>query len=346
MKQLEIKETFSNWREIVRNYQMPDTSKAIWQIVNTFVPFLGICALMYWSLDYSYWTTLALGILNSFLLVRIFIIQHDCGHQSFLDSKIANDIIGRICAFFSLIPYRYWAKSHSYHHAHNAQLGHSDIGDVTTLTVEQYRNLSKWDRFKYRLYRSPLIMFTIGPVYYIVIHSRLPLISLKGWNKERASVLRTNIYLVLFYAILGYLIGYATLLKLYAPILVTFSIIAIWFFYVQHQHNPNYKQPKESWEYLMAAIKGSTYYKLPKVMHWLTGNIGFHHIHHLNSKIPNYNLAKCHKENPIFDELAVKMTFWESFTCLFNKLWDEEKDRMISFRQFYKLEKDRMMQKA
>ena len=339
MKQKEIQESLKNWREIVRNYQVPDTGKAIWQICNTFFPFIGICVLMYFSMDYSYLLTIALGLLNSFFLVRIFIIQHDCGHQSFLNSKLANNIIGRVCAFFSLIPYRYWAKSHSFHHAHNAQLGFSDIGDITTLTVEEYRKLDKWGKFKYRLYRSPLIMFTIGPVYYLLIHSRLPLISLKGWKKERNSVLRTNLYLVLFYAILGYVIGYVTLLKISIPIIVIFSIIAIWFFYVQHQHNPNYKQPKDNWEYLLAAVKGSTYYKLPKFLHWLTGNIGFHHIHHLNSKIPNYNLAKCHKENPVFDKIAVKMTFFESFACVFNKLWDEERGRMISFSQFAKLEK-------
>ncbi len=344
MKPNEIKEALSNWKVLVRNYQTPNISKATWQVINTFIPFLGICVLMYFSLDISYWLTLALGIVNSFFMVRIFIIQHDCGHQSFLPSETANNIIGRICAFFSFIPFRYWAKSHSFHHAHNAKLWeHQEIGDIWTMTVDEYRAASKGTRIWYRIYRSPLILFVIGPVYYLLVPSRLPLITMKGWTKERRSIWRTNIYLVLVYAILGYLIGYGTMLKIFGPILVMFSIIAIWFFYVQHQHNPNYKMPKDKWDYLIAAIKGSTYYKLPKLMHWLTGNIGFHHIHHLNSKIPNYNLARCHHENPVFDKIAVKMTFIESFKCAFHKLWDEEKQKMISFREFYRLEKMRSL---
>ncbi|MEM1321050.1 MAG: fatty acid desaturase [Bacteroidota bacterium] len=335
----EIKEALRNWQDMVRQYQIPNKRKAILQMISSFAPFLVLWVLMYLSLDYSYWLTLALGILNAFFLVRIFIIQHDCGHQSFLKSRKVNNAIGTICSFFSLIPYKYWARSHNFHHAHNGQFENRDIGDITTLTVNEYRQLSTIGKLKYRLYRSPLVMFLIGPVYYLLIHNRLPLIQFKGWSKERAALIRNNFYLLVIYTTLGFLIGWKAFLLVQAPIIVFFAVIAVWFFYVQHQHDPNYKQWKENWEYLLAAIRGSSYYKLPKVMHWLTGNIGYHHIHHLSSLIPNYNLARCNRENPLFEKYAYVMTFTDSLRCIFHKLWDEESQRMISFTEFNRMEK-------
>ncbi len=336
----EIKEVLQNWPQIVKKYQAPNVKKAVIQILNSFLPFLALWVAMYFSLEVSYWLTLALGVLNAFFLVRIFIIQHDCGHQSFLKSRKVNNVIGQICSYFSMIPYKYWARSHNFHHAHNGQLETRDIGDLTTLTVEEYRELDKWGRLKYRIYRSPLIMFFIGPVYYLTIHNRIPSKSeiMKGWTKERKALWLNNLGLITIYISMGFLIGWKKFLLVQAPIIVFFGIIAIWFFYVQHQHEENYKQWKENWEYLLSAIRGSSYYKLPKVMMWLTGNIGFHHIHHLSSLIPNYNLEKCNKENPILEKYVNILTFRESIKCAFYKLWDEQSQRMITFREFYRME--------
>ncbi|MFT4664420.1 MAG: omega-6 fatty acid desaturase (delta-12 desaturase) [Polaribacter sp.] len=338
-KHQEIKAVLKNWPKIVERYQQPNSKKAVIQILNSFLPFLAIWGLMYWSLTVNYWLTLALAILNAFFLVRIFIIQHDCGHQSFLNSKEWNNRIGFICSFISLIPYQYWAKSHNFHHAHNGELEVRDIGDVDLFTVEEYKALPKGKRLKYRIYRTPIVMFLIGPLYYLLIHNRFPFIKMKGWEVARHSLRKSNVLLVSFYIGMGFLLGWKSFLMVQAPIVVFFAIIAIWFFYVQHQHEESYKQWKENWEYLLSAIQGSTYYKLPRVFQWLTGNIGIHHIHHLSALIPNYNLEKCNKENPILEKYVTVLSFRSSLECIGMKLWDEDRQKMISFNEFDRMEK-------
>lgn len=334
----EIKGDFKNWQKMVRQYVKPNTKLAISQIITSFLPFLALWVLMYFSLSWSYWITLGLGFLNAFFLVRIFIIQHDCGHQSFFSNRKINNFIGRVCSVFSLIPYSYWAKSHSYHHAHTGMLHeHRDIGDIRTLTVEEYMALSKFEKIRYRTYRSLPVMFIIGPLYYILIHNRLPLIRFKNWKKVRFSLIWNNLLVVAVYCIVGFLIGWENFIKVQIPITVFFAMVAIWFFYVQHQHEQSYKAWKDKWDYLTSAIKGSTYYRLPRILHWLTGNIGFHHIHHLSSLIPNYNLRKCHKDNPMFEKHVVKVGLRESLRTITNKLWDEANEKMISFREFNRM---------
>lgn len=329
---------------IAKKYQLPDTRKATIQILNTFLPFVAIWVAMYLLLDVSLWITLALALVNAFFLVRIFIIQHDCGHQSFTASRRANDVIGVICSIISFMPYRYWAKSHNFHHGHNGMLfEHRDIGDIELLTVNEFRALSVWKKIRYYFFRNAFVLFLVGPVYYLLIQNRFPLIRIKGWEHAHKALMRHNLILVAFYVAIVWLLGYKALLLVHLPILIAFSIIAVWFFYVQHQHETTYKEWKDKWDYIRAAIQGSTYYKLPRLMHWLTGNIGYHHIHHLNSLIPNYELARCHKENPIFEKVANAITFRESLRCIFNKLWDEEQQRMISFREYLRREKARGM---
>ena len=338
-KEVEIKKFLNNWNKIVIKYQKPDTKKAVIQMLNSILPFLAIWIVMYFSLDWSYWLTLALGIVNAFFMVRIFIIQHDCGHQSFLKSRKWNNVIGFICSFFSSMPYKYWAKSHDFHHAHCGQLEEEirDIGDIHFLTVEEYKGLSNLKKFFYRLYRNPFVMFLLGPLYYLLVVQRLPLVKLKGWNKIYRNQLINNLAIGFAYFGIAYLLGWKNFLLVHLPIFVSFATIAVWFFYVQHQHDHAYRQWKENWEYLLAAVKGSTFYKLPKVMQWFTGNIGFHHIHHLSSKIPNYNLEKCATENPILQKFATKVTFIESLSYMFNSLWDEQQQKMISFREYRRL---------
>ncbi len=323
--------------QVVKAYQNPDTKKAITQIITSFGPFVAVWVLMYFSLDWSLWITFALAILNAFFLVRIFIIQHDCGHQSFTKYRWLNDALGHISSIISLIPYKYWAKSHNFHHGHNGKLWeHRDIGDVETLTIEEYEKLSKMKRLGYRIYRSAPVMFGIVPVWYMFLHHRMPLIKMKGWEKVNRSLILNNIWTVGFFALLIGLGGWKVTLLVHVPILLFFGIIAIWFFYVQHQYEEAYKEWVEKWDYITAAIKGSSFYNLPRVFHWLTGNIGYHHIHHLNPLVPNYNLAKCHNENPIFEQMATKITFLESLKCVFNHLWDEKEKRMISFNEYYR----------
>lgn len=320
---------------IVKAYQLPDNKKAIVQSITSFGPFLAIWVAMYLTLDVSLWLTMGLALVNAFFLVRIFIIQHDCGHQSFTASRKANDLLGQFSSFMTFIPYKYWSKSHNFHHGHNGLLWeYRDIGDVDLLTVNEYKALDTWGRIKYRIYRSTPVMFFIGPIWYILVHSRLPLIKMSGWEHARKSLLRHNVILISIYAALVYFLGYEAFVYVQLPILVAFGMIAIWFFYVQHQHESTYKQWKEKWEYVKAAVEGSTFYNLPRVFHWLTGNIGYHHIHHLNPLVPSYQLPRCYEENPILEQVAQKITFFESLKCVFNNLWDEDQQKMISFREF------------
>jgi len=322
---------------IVKAYQVTDRKKATIQILNSFLPFVAIWVAMYLLLDVSVWFTLALAVVNAFFLVRIFIIQHDCGHQSFTASRKTNDFLGQVCSIISFMPYRYWAKSHNFHHGHNGLLWeHRDIGDIQLYTVEEFKKLSRFQKFQYILFRSAPVLFLVGPVYYLLIQNRFPVIRLKGWEHAHRALLRHDLILVSFYALLIWLLGFKAFLLVHLPILVVFSVIAVWFFYVQHQHETTYKEWKDKWEYLRAAIQGSTYYKLPRIFHWLTGNIGYHHIHHLNPLVPNYQLARCHHENPVFDRVANAITFTQSLRCIFNKLWDEKEERMISFREYFR----------
>lgn len=331
-----LKEELKNWKDWVKPYALPDKRKALKQVLNTFLPFIAIFLLMCFTYHYSLMLTLALGSLNGLLMVRIFIIQHDCGHQSFLGSRKENNTLGFICSLFTFIPFKYWARSHNHHHAHNAQLDSRDIGDITILTVREYQALSSFKKWRYRIYRSLPVMFFIGPLYYIFIHNRLPLIKLKGWEKEKRALIWSNVSLVVLYTLLGAFIGYSKLMVIYLPIIITFAVVAIWVFYIQHQHDPNYKEWKPEWDFLTAAIKGSSYYKLSKIGHWFTGNIGYHHIHHLAPRVPFYHLPKCHHHHPIFDKYVTTLNFWSSFKCAFHKLWDEKAQRMITFRDYYR----------
>ncbi|MGK0388512.1 MAG: omega-6 fatty acid desaturase (delta-12 desaturase) [Maribacter sp.] len=346
LQEKEIKQKLKNWGKMIRQYQRPSNAKAVIQILNSFLPFIGIWILMYFSLGYSYIITFLLAVINGFFLVRIFIIQHDCGHQSFFKSRKWNNLVGTVCSFFSTIPFKYWASVHNFHHAHTGQLEHRDIGDIDFLTVNEYRELSKWGRFKYRLFRNPFILFGLVPVIYLSISNRFPTIrskSLKGFsikkiNKDRLLQLFNNLALLGIYVGLGFALGWSHFFLIQLPIVLTFMIIAFWFFYVQHQHEETYMHWQENWDYVMAAIKGASYYKLPKIFQWLTGNIGLHHIHHLSAGIPNYNLVKCAKDNPILQQFVTVITFKESLTLMFHKLWDEESQRMISFGEYKRME--------
>jgi len=345
-----ILEEFWNgkWQKMIAPYLKPDRKKAIIQIVNSFGPFLGIWILMYclwkflplWSLAIIF----PLALVNAFFLVRIFIIQHDCGHQSFFGvrNRKVNDSLGVICSLFSTIPYKYWAKTHTFHHAHTGVLETEvrDIGDIYFMTVDEYKNAWWFRKFTYKVFRAPIVLFFFAPVVYFVFMMRMPTISFKWMSsKVRRSQIKDNLLLWGLYVSLALLLGWKPFLLIQWTIVVWFSIIAFWFFYVQHQHEATYQAREDKWDYVTSAIIWSTYYKLPKMFQRLTGNIGIHHVHHLSSAIPNYNLQRCVDENGALNKHATIIWFWDSTKIAFNKLWDEKQQKMIWRRTYKRLYK-------
>ena len=316
------------WHDIVKRYQQPDLKRSLWQLINTFVPFFVLCYLAYRSLAYPYALTLLLDVLAGSLMIRIFIIFHDCGHGSFFKSQQWNDALGIFCSLFVLTPYYQWRHDHAVHHATAGDLDRRGIGDVTTLTVREYLARSGWQRLMYRLYRHPLVMFGIGPLYIFLVAQRFPSPAAK--RRERRSVHWTNAAIALLVAGLVLWVGPGPFLLVQLPITAVASAAGVWLFFVQHQFEDTYWEYHSDWQYSLAALHGSSYYRLPAVLQWLSGNIGLHHIHHLNARIPNYRLQQCHRENPQFQRVTT-LTFWSSLRCAGLTLWDEEQRQLVGF---------------
>ena len=335
-RQKEIIESLKNWQKLIREYQKPDTTKAVIQILNTYGLYIIVWLLMFNTITWSIPLTLLLGFLNGFALSRLFIIQHDCGHQSFLKSRKWNNRIGFLSSIFTSLPYEYWARVHNYHHGHTGQYEERSIGDIDFMTVEEFKNATPKQKLWYRFFRHPIMILGIIPIAYFTINNRFPMLRNKeGWTKTLWSQFINNIVIIAVYAALTWLIGINFLLVQLIS-LWFFAVVAIWFFYVQHQHEHTYMHEKKDWNFVLAAIQGSSYYKLPRVLQWLSGNIGFHHIHHLSSSIPNYNLERCFKEKPILSKYVNVLTIGKSFKCIFANLWDEQQQRMISFKEYRK----------
>ena len=319
------------WKDLIARYQTSDTWRSVWQLCNTFIPFFVFWYLMYLSLEASYWLTLALSLPTAGFGVRIFIIQHDCGHGSFFKSRKANDLVGLVCSLFTWTPYYYWQKGHAIHHANAGNLEHRGIGDIYTMTVNEYLSQSNWRKFRYRLYRHPLILLVFVPTLLFVVFYRFPTSQAKAMKRVRSSIYWTNLALALLVGGLILVIGLKAFILIYLPLMVLSSSVGIWLFFVQHQFEDTYWAHDDTWDYTLAALDGSSYFKMPKVLQWFTGNIGFHHIHHLSPRIPNYLLQKCHDENPMFQETVV-LTLRSSLNSIFLSLWDEEQKKLISFR--------------
>jgi omega-6 fatty acid desaturase (delta-12 desaturase) len=302
----------------------------VWQLVSTATLFIASLTLMYLSLDLSYWVTLALALPTAFLMIRLFIIQHDLGHGSFFRSTRAADWIGPVLGAITLTPYHYWKKTHAIHHATSGNLEHRGFGDIDTLTVNEYLKRTTWQKFKYRVYRHPLILFFFGAVLHFYIRHRLPMIVPKEWTKERHSIMWTNVGLLAFFGLLGAFVGYKEFLMVHVPFTLIACTIGVWLFYVQHQFEPTYWEHDDKWKYESAALDGSSYLRLPKVLQWLTGNIGLHHVHHLNARIPNYRLQEAYDKHPELQRVTT-ITLWQSFSCLRLALWDEDKRRLVRF---------------
>ncbi|MGQ9735119.1 MAG: fatty acid desaturase [Thermaceae bacterium] len=322
-----------DWIPLIKPYAKPNVWRSLQQVANTVLPLFTLFFLAHKALEVSLALTLVLDALAALFLVRLFILQHDAGHGSFFSKRWANDLLGFISGILTLVPYHYWQASHARHHATSGNLDKRGVGDIYTMTVQEYLEATPWERFKYRVYRNPWIMFLIGPIYVFMLSYRFP----TGYGSDkphlRNSVAWTNLGIALLLAGIVLAFGVNTLLYVYLPIVYLAGMAGISLFYVQHQFEDAYWEHDPRWEYLKAAMEGSTYLKLPKILQWLTGNIGFHHIHHLAPKIPNYNLEKVQEEVDLV-KVAPTVTLWDAFKIAFTDmhLHDEQSRKLVGFK--------------
>ncbi|MEO3429591.1 fatty acid desaturase [Pelagibius sp. CAU 1746] len=321
-------------RELAQ-FQAPVLRKSVLQVVTSFGGFCISCAAIYALVDVSYWLALTLVPLAAGFLVRIFIIQHDCGHHAFFRSRLTNDAVGLACSLFTFTPYASWRRQHAGHHGVWNDLDRRQSGaDIysSCLTVEEYRALSPRSRWWYRVTRHPLVANVLLPPFIFILLYRLPFDMPKSWRRERRLIHLTSLALVLALGGLGLLLGYDRVAAVQIPVLVIASIIGVWLFSVQHRGERTLWSRHAAWDPTTAALKSSTYLRLPKVLQWFTGNIGFHHIHHLNPRVPNYWLQECHKRIATFCDVPT-LSFLESLRALNFVLWDEKRGRMMTFRE-------------
>lgn len=318
------------WKQAVAAHRKPVLRSSVWQLVNSLVPYLALWGLMIWTLNISYWITLVLAIVASGFLVRLFIIFHDCGHGSFFKSRRANRTVEFITGVLTFTPYGQWRYKHALHHATSGDLDRRGAGEIWTLTVQEYLEASRWKRFAYRLTRNPFVLFVIAPTYVFLVENRLP--SRVVGRREHLGVYWTNAALLAIAVLMSLTIGIKAYVLIQFSVMVFAGAAGVWLFYVQHQFEGVQWKRRTEWDYAMAALRGSSFYKLPKVLQWFTGNIGFHHIHHLSPAIPNYNLEKCHRANPMFREVQ-SVTLWSSMKSLSYRLWDEQREKLVGYRR-------------
>jgi omega-6 fatty acid desaturase (delta-12 desaturase) len=327
------------WKAIVARYQKPSFWRASWQIVNTLGSYVAVWALMYWSLDVSWWLTAPLAALAGLFLVRIFIIFHDCGHGSFFASHGANAVWGFVTGLLTFTPYYHWRGEHAIHHGTTGHLDRRGVGDVWTMTVQEYLESSRWKRFSYRLARNPVVLFGIAPLVLFLGLQRLPR---KGASRrEQRSVWVMNAALLLMAIGMSALFGIVPFLVIQLTVLSVAGAVGVWLFYLQHQFEDAYWERGPDWDYTAAALQGSSFLRLPRILQWFSGNIGFHHIHHLSPRIPNYNLERCHRSDRMFDRVQ-PMTLLGGLKALGLKLWDESAKKLVGFRQVRKRRRERL----
>jgi len=320
-------------RRVTATYVRPSRSRALTQILTTFAPFLVGCAAMYAALQVSYLLTLTLAVPTGLLVVRIFIVQHDCGHGSFLSSRRANALIGRLCSLATLTPFANWSRQHGLHHADwnnlDRRAGGSDIYS-TCLTVREYLARTPWQRLLYRVPRHPLIANLLLPPLVFVLLYRVPFDTPRGWARERYSVYVTNAALLVMFGALVALLGWRDVVMVHLPIMVMASIVGVWLFTLQHRFEVAQWRREEQWNFTDAALNGSSWLRLPRVLHWLTGNIGFHHIHHLNPRVPNYRLGAAHAAVQEIRRVC-GLGLMDGLRAPWLTLWDEVSGRLVSF---------------
>ncbi|MFI5362368.1 MAG: fatty acid desaturase [Elusimicrobiota bacterium] len=316
---------------LLAKYKEPDLIRSLWQLANTALPFAALTVLMHFAHHYGHpWIAFLLAFPTAGFFTRLFIIQHDCGHGSFFKSSRANDLLGGVLGVLTLTPYRYWKQTHAIHHATSGNLDRRGFGDIETLTVAEFEKLSAWGQWKYRVYRSFPILFLIGPSFHFTVYHRLPTIVPPDWKAERLSILLTDLVLVSILAIASYSVGLWPFLLVQMPVNLIAATVGVYLFYVQHQFEGTYWRHDKDWDLGQASLRGSSYYHLPKILQWFSGNIGFHHIHHLNSRIPNYALEQAMVENPVFQDVP-RMTMLKSLKCFSLTLWDEAQGKLVPF---------------
>lgn len=319
-------------RQLCARFATPSLGRALWQLTNTLPAFALLWAAMAWSVHagWNYGWTLLLALPAAGLYVRLFIIQHDCGHGSYFAGRRANEWVGACLGLITLFPFGYWKKTHAVHHGTSGNLDRREFGDVRTLTLKEYQARSRWGRLGYRFYRSMPVLLGLGPTYQFVIKHRVPFDLPLAWKKEWASVLLNNLMLLIAVAVCGLTFGWYTLLLVHLPVVLVAGALGVWLFYVQHIFEHAYWSRQKNWDSNQAAVSGSSYYDLPRVLHWFTGNIGYHHIHHLAPRIPNYRLRDAFESNALL-QLAPRLTLRTSLECARMKLWDEDGGRMVGF---------------
>jgi omega-6 fatty acid desaturase (delta-12 desaturase) len=323
-----------SWTQILARYREPNHARSIVEIAITIGPLVALWALA-WAAYYFgfWWISLLMAVPAAGFLVRLFMIQHDCGHGAFFRHRLANDWVGRIIGVLTLTPYDFWRRTHAAHHASSGNLDRRGLGDINTLTVREYLALSPWGRRCYRLYRHPIVMFGIGPAYLFVLQQRLPVGMLRGsgWQPW-LSALATNLAIATAVASLIWFVGVGPFLLVHLPITLIAGSIGVWLFFVQHQFDPTFWARDGEWTLHEAALRGSSHYDLPGVLRWFTANIGVHHVHHLCSRIPYYRLPTALRDHPELRAVS-RLTMLQSFRCVRLVLWDEGRRRLISFRE-------------
>jgi omega-6 fatty acid desaturase (delta-12 desaturase) len=327
----DFKMTKPAWYPITAKYRQSNLRKSLWQLLDTFVPYCGLWTAMIYTVQqgFTYWITLALAVVAGAILVRIFILFHDCCHGSFFASRRANVILGYVTGILTFTPFDDWRYAHSVHHATAGDLDRRGVGDIWTMTIDEYLAAPLLKRLWYRIYRNPFVLFGPGPAILFLFIQRFP--TKGGGKRERNSVAFTNLALLIVVAVASWTIGVQTYLLIQLPIILIAASLGLWLFYIQHQFESVYWARHKSWEPFRVALEGSSYFKLPKILQWFSGNIGLHHIHHVRPSIPNYNLQRCYDEIPAFQ--AVKaITIWTSVRSLRLGLRDEKKKKLVSFR--------------
>lgn len=311
-------------------FQKAEMRRSIWQLVNTLVPYAALWVLMALSLQVSYALTLALSILTAGFMVRLFIFFHDCGHNSFFPSTKLNKMVGFWLGVLVFTPSEHWWHSHAIHHATSGNLDKRGTGDVTTLTLEEFYDRHWLQRIGYRFFRNPLVMFILGPVFMFLIMHRLPIPNYG--RRQTRNVMLTNLLIVAHATAISLLIGFKGYLMLQLPVLLFGGMAGIWLFYIQHQFEDTYWERNENWNYVASGLLGASYYRLPKILEWFSGNIGYHHIHHLSPRIPNYNLPDCQRSSPLLQKWTRVVTIPESLHAVRLKVWDEPRKKLVGFQ--------------
>jgi acyl-lipid omega-6 desaturase (Delta-12 desaturase) len=317
-------------------YRAPNLARSLIELVITAGPLVLLWFLMWATLDLGYWLSLLFAVPAAGFLVRLFLIQHDCGHGAFFHRRCANDWVGRVIGVVTLTPYDFWRRTHAAHHATSGNLDRRGIGDIDTLTVHEYLARSRWARLRYRVYRHPIIMFGLGPAYLFIVQHRLPVCLMRSGWQPWLSAMATNIAIAALVATMIWLVGIGPFLLVHLPIVLLAASAGVWLFYVQHQFENTAWVYDKAWNLQEAALRGSSHYALPSLLRWFTANIGVHHIHHLCSGIPYYRLPLVLRDHPEFDGIG-RLTLLESLRCVRLVLWDESQRRLISFREVHRL---------